>query len=341
MSTRLIFDRALWDSFINESTSSTIYHRWDFLKILEKYTRYKLLPYGIYKGQDLICVIPLFYHVDLGLKLLYSPPPTSIVYIPYLGFATGPAVDGLKHHEKEECWNFIAEELANIVKSISPNYMSLSLAPGTKDVRPFTWNDFEADLRYTYTIDLERPLDKIWESLESDCKKSIRITSKYPLTLKRGDDANALIGLMRVGLQKAGKTFYHRQGPEYLKDVLEAFPDHIRMYFLYNGDALIGGSVNCVFNGRCVGWMGATTSTNGLTANEYMIWEILKMAKSEGYKMFENIGADEKRLNHAKTKFNPTLVPCFYIYKKDMLYKTAKYSMTRLEEAIGRKGAMA
>ena len=335
MSVKLIDEREAWDNFIHESANGTVFHRWDFLRIVEKYTGYKLLRYGILNGNELICVIPLFYQVDHGLKLLYSPPPSSMVYIPYLGIVTSPAVDGLKHREAEECWNFIAGELGKIVKSISPNYVSIILTPGVKDVRPFIWNDFEAELRYTYTIDLERPVEKIWENIEKDCRKDIKEASKYPLNLKRAYDVYAFSDVMRNGLKKAGKTFFHRQNPEYLKELMEAFPDNIMMYILYNGDEPVGANVICECNGRCMGWMGNTTVNNSLNANEYLLWEILKRAKSDGYKTFDNIGADEKRLNFAKTKFNPALVPCFFIYKKDMFYKTAKYGITMLEKAIG------
>jgi hypothetical protein len=335
MVARLIDDPVQWDRFIDDSADSTLFHKWDFLRIMERYTGYKLLPYGIYRDDDLVAAIPLFYNKTCGLKLLYSPPPTSMVYVPYLGLATAPWIKELRPREKEEAWSFIIGELGGLVGHISPNYVTIGLLPGVGDSRPFIWNDFEAELKYTYTFDLEQPLETLWDRMEKNCKKEIREASKSPLTLERAYDADMFSDIMRNGLKKAGKTFYHRQSPQYIKDVLQAFPGNIRMYFLYNGDDVASAAVNYGFHGRFMGWMGNTVVDNGLSANQYMIWEFLKQAKSEGYGVYENIGADEKRLNLAKTKFNPDLTPYFQIMKRDLVYRTAKYGMAKLEKAIG------
>lgn len=335
MPAELIGDRGLWDKFIDRSKNGTLFHKWDFLKIQQKYTGYKFLPYGIFHGDTLISVIPLFYNGSYGLKLVYSPPPSSIVYVPYLGFVTSPEMEELKQHEREKCWNYIAEQLGSEMAKISPNYATIGLTPGIGDVRPFIWNGYEVDLKYTYMVDLEKPLEKVWEGFEKECKRCIKCASGYPLEIKRAYDARTFNEAMRSGLKKVGKTFYHRQGPEYLKEVLQAFPDNVKMYFLYNGDEVIGIIVMCGFNGNCIAWMGNTVFSKGLSANEYMLWEMVKIAKQEGYSTFENCGADEKRLNLAKTVFNPSLTPYYYLLKKDAIYKTAKYSTSKIEKVIG------
>jgi hypothetical protein len=335
MPARLIDDGMLWDGFIDESNDSTLFHKWGFLRIMEKYTGYKLLPYGIFKGDEMVGAMPLFYNKEYGMKLLYSPPPTSAVNVPYLGLATGPLLNGLRPHEKEEARGFIIGELKGLIERLSPNYLTIGLAPGTGDARPFIWSGFEVEHKYTYAFDLQKPLDTIWDSIEHDCRKEIRNASKNTLTLKRAYDADLFVDIMRNGLKKVGKTFYHRQGPAYIREVLETFPDNVQMYFLYHGDDVACASVNCGFHGRFLGWMGNTVVDTGVRANQYMLWELLKLARSEGYTAFENIGADEKRLNLAKTKFNPDLVPCYQILKRDLVYRTAKYGMAKLEKATG------
>lgn len=335
MPAELIEDQRMWDQFIDRSDNGTIFHKWDFLNILQKYTRYRLFRYGIFEGDTLIGVIPIFYNNSYGLKMVYSPPPTSMVYVPYLGLAIGPEMEELKQREREKRWNYIAEQLDREITKISPNYVTIRLTPGIGDVRPFIWNGYEAELRYTYMIDLEKPLEKIEKDIEKKCRRLINRFSNYPLEIKRTYDVYTFIEAQRKGLNKVGKTFFHRQSPEYIKEVLQAFPDNVKMYFVYNGDDLLGIKVVCDFNGRSIAWMGNTAIHQNLATNEYMWWELIKRAKLEGHKTYENVGAGEKRLNFAKTKFNPVLVPCFNILKKDIFYKTAKSSMTKIENAIG------
>jgi len=334
MPVELIDDPARWDGFIDESADGTLFHKWEFLRILEKYTGYQLFRYGVYRGEDLISVIPVFYTKSIGLKLIYSPPPTSSVNIPYLGFATSPLFGRLGGFEREECWSQIVKEFRDEVMKISPNYMTIGLVPGIRDVRPFLRNDCDADLMYTYIIDLKPPLISIWEGIDRYCRKDIRAAAKYPLVMRRSYDAYKFVELMREGLKKLGRTFYDRQSPAYIEEILRAFPDNVKLFFLYDGDALIGANLVCGFKKRCIGWMGNTTTDNGFNANDYMLWEIIKAAKQEGYESLENAGADEKRLNFAKTKFNPDLVPCFNITKKDIIYKTAKYANRKLEKLV-------
>ncbi len=333
MAARLIGDPAEWDRFIEDSADSTLFHKWGYLEIMEKYTGYRMLPYGIFLEDEMVAAIPFFLNREYGLRLLYSPPPTSMVYVHYLGLATAPWIRELRQRGKEEVWNYIIGELDSIIGRMSPNYVTISLMPGM-DARPFIWNHFNAELKYTYTFDLEQPLEVLWDRIESDCKKEIKNASKTPLTFERAYDVDLFSDIMRKGLKKVGATFFHRQTPEYIRDVLKAFPENVRMFFIYSGGEVVSATINYGFHGRFMGWMGNTVVDRRMNMNQLMFWELLKLAKSEDYKIFENIGADEKRLNLAKTRFNPDLTPCFQIGKKDLAYRTAKYGMARLEKAI-------
>lgn len=332
MSVEIIDDKALWDRFVDQSPDSLLFHKWDFLKIQEKYCGDKLLPYGVFAGNDLTCILPVFLSRQNGLRLVYSPPRSSLVYVPYLGPATSRALGELDIHDRESVWRSAVEEICTELGRLSPNYVALGLSPAFVDVRPFAGTGYEAELMYTYVIDLQRPVKTIWEAIEQDARKSIKAASRLPLTITPASDTATFIDVMKEGLKKQGMTFFHRQSHEYLRDVLDAFPDNVKMYFLYNGDDLIGVNNLCGFHGHCIGWMGNTAARGGLSSNEYMVWELLQKAKQDGYKTFENTGADEKRLNLSKTKFNPVLVPWFYIYKRDAWYKTAKYGQTTLEK---------
>jgi hypothetical protein len=54
------------------------------------------------------------------------------------------------------------------------------------------------------------------------------------------------------------------------------------------------------------------------------------MAKARGFKEIENWGADLKRLNMYKAKFNPSLDCCYIIKKQNFLGKIASMTMKSL-----------
>lgn len=336
MAIELIGDKATWDRFVDESPNSLLFHRWDFLRVVEKYTGYELFPWGIYMGEELVSVIPLFLNKRKGMRFVYSPPQTTLSNVPYLSFAYSRAYGNMKQREKESYLSYITGEADKAIRRLSPNYVSLALEPGDVDIRPYLWNGYEPILQYTYIIDLDRPLDTIWNGLDSACRSAIRNESKRNPSIVRSYDADTLFRMMRQRLNNP-KTFYHQQSPDYLKELLRAFPDNIRMFSYYSGEELIGSSVFYEYRGHCIGWMGAAGALTSMDINEFMIWDNIKKAKEAGLKKFENLGASERRLNHFKTKFNPALTPYFYMVKMDAVYRAAIGTSEMLDRMLRKR----
>jgi len=84
----------LWDDLVDRSHHGLIFHKWDFLKIVEKHSGYRLMPLGVYKGDKLTCIFPIFCSREMGMKMVLSPTPHAC--IPYPGPVMGPMYDGLR-----------------------------------------------------------------------------------------------------------------------------------------------------------------------------------------------------------------------------------------------------
>jgi hypothetical protein len=341
MSIDYVSDKIMWDRFIDESPNSLLFHKWDFLKLIEKYTGYELFPYIIYSGKEPIAAIPLFYIRKKGLKFVYSPPQSTLSYIPYMGFAFSREYAELRQFEREKHLGLIIQELEKALYHLSPNYVSLAVEPGDADARPYLAGGYEPLLQYTYMIDLGRPLESIWKDFDGSCKKSITDAAKLKPVMERSNDSKALFDMMRERLAFNEKTFFKAQSHEYLKEMMALFPDHIKMYSVYVDGEVVSATVNYEYRKRFIGWMGAAAVSNR-GFNEYMIWESIKMAKDGGFILFENLGADEKRLNPFKSKFSPSLTPYYYMIKRDALYRTATNTsemVTRLMAGLHRTGS--
>jgi lipid II:glycine glycyltransferase (peptidoglycan interpeptide bridge formation enzyme) len=323
MVVELIKDKELWDEFVDKSPYGLLFHKWDFLKIMEKYSDYKLLPYGIYKGETLICICPLFYKKIKGLKMVFSPPPQTGV--PYLGFVMNSIYNTSKSRKKEGYLNIVADEINEEIKKISPNYVSISTVPNFLDIRPFKWNGYSVEISYTYAIDLEISLDNIWNNFEKDCRREIRNSDKFSLFLKQTDDINTFYNILkdRYNQQKLNFPFI---SPEYFKEIITIFPNNIKIYFLYDDSNIIDITANYEYKNRIMFWKGWVNLQKNIHSSEYLTWEFIKEAKSNGYKKVEIQGANVKRLCHFKSKFNPFLEIFFNIYKKDALGKLAEWT---------------
>lgn len=335
MSVKLISDKGEWDRFIDESPQGTLFHKWDFLKIAEKYSGTTLLPYGIYDAGELTGVMQFFINRKYGLRMAYSPPRYTLSYIPYMSFVMGRSYEQMTKDEKESQNFRIMEDINGIVRKLSPDYVSITLPPWQADIRQFRRYGYVDDLMYTYIVDLTRPIEEIRDALDPRLRTKIRAYSKLDIKLERVNNVDDFFMTMRDLLKTEGQTFYHKQSPEYLKELLLAFPDDIKMYSLVEKESCTGYIVNCNSRDNCIGWMmGRGVVNNDIDSNEYLMWSSIKKAKEDGFKTYEIFGASERRLNAFKSKFSPVLKPYFYVIKKSYKYQMAEYGRKVLGKAF-------
>jgi lipid II:glycine glycyltransferase (peptidoglycan interpeptide bridge formation enzyme) len=67
-------------------------------------------------------------------------------------------------------------------------------------------------------------------------------------------------------------------------------------------------------------WIGMVNVRKDLQVIEYLSWEIVKRAKSEGFKKLD-LGVSDAGPARYKSKFNPLFEPFFTLNKTDTLHK--------------------
>ena len=60
MVVELLEDKKRWDQFVEASPQGLLFHKWDFLKTVERHSKYRFLPYCVYSGEHLRCIFPFF-----------------------------------------------------------------------------------------------------------------------------------------------------------------------------------------------------------------------------------------------------------------------------------------
>ncbi|HEY3272412.1 MAG TPA: GNAT family N-acetyltransferase [Methanocella sp.] len=323
MTISLIDDRELWDRTVDQSPYGLLFHKWDFLKIAEKHTGWKLLPYGIYKGEKLLSLFPLYYKKDFMLKTVFSPPPMSC--IPYLGPTMNAGYLSAKASTRESELQQVVDEVSAEIRKMSPSFVYAQLPPMYKDVRPYKWNGFTEVSRFTYFIDLDQPIDSILKGFDKNLRWTLKKVGELPLEIRQTADTDTFCKLVGNRYREQGLTF-PIASPRYLDDLLKAYPDNLKMYFLYNGKEIASVIIICIYKGRLIYWMGNARLDSGIAGNDFMIWSCIKMAKEEGCREFELQGACERRLWHFKSKYNPRLEVFYAITKKDELGKAAEWA---------------
>ena len=322
MQISIIHEKDVWDRFIDQSPGGTVYHKWDFLKTVEKYTGYKLLPYGFYVTEEIMCVVPLFYKNIRGVKMLFSPPPQS--GIPYLGFVLSRNCTNMKLSKKGQRLYEMGKVFSDEVDSLSPNYVSICLTPSITDVRPFKWNGFITDPLYTFYFNLEQSLDEICDGFNTSKRTAVKKMDKYNMKLVESNDIEQFYKSSVERYRDQGLTF-PIVSKEYLEELHQLYPGHIKVYSIMDTeDNMIGGVLTSEHR-KLTMWMGSVKPAVKAPVNEFLFWEFIKKSKNEGYQIMEMGGADIPRLCAFKSQFNPDMYVNYRIYKKDLIGSMAEW----------------
>ena len=270
MTVELLDDKKRWDQFVETSPQGSLFHRWDFLKTVERHSKYKFLPYCIYSGEELRCILPFFVWRDRPLTYLCSPPPLH-TQIPYLGPAFDPRVQALKATAKEKTFEQVTDELCKEIDTIAPNFVSIATVPNFIDVRHFIWKNFTARLALTHAIDLERSLDEIWAAFNHRCRQGIRQLIAYSPEIQQTDDVSPVLDIWRPRFSELGMEV-PLISDNYLKELVAAYPRDVMLYTLSIDGRLATAQACCVTQKeRYCTWIGGVNLRKDLDVNEYLI----------------------------------------------------------------------
>jgi hypothetical protein len=311
MTVKLIDDRTMWDRFVEESPDGSVFHRWGMLRIIERHSGYRLLPCGVYRGDELIVLFPVFHRKNVAFSSVFAPPPLSCV--PYLGPVMSVVSLKAKPSTRESYRQAAVRDMDAEIRKLSPNYVRIQLPPGQFDIRPFKWHRYVEETNFTYFLDIDRPEEEILGSFDRNARRFIRDAENLGLEVRRSRDAATFCRIMSLRYAEMGLTF-PILGDRYLEEMLEAFPKRIQMYFLYRGDEIVSLAVVSVYHSRMTYWMGNAKTGSDVSGNEFLIWELIKKARG--------------------SKFNPRLEVCYALCQKDRRGRVAEWAYNHIKRKV-------
>jgi hypothetical protein len=310
-----------WDSLVDASPQGTVFHTWAWVSTVASHARMSLLGQTLkpvfhpliaeYKGRD-IGLIPLYEFKGQFLKYVFSPPPNT--YLTYLG----PCLnfpEGLGQTTWETLHRKFHNALTEYLRSIGAHCVCIHTPPGYEDMRPYLWQGYQVTPLYNYVIDLKKPLEEILPKSNSDFKRNLRKAEKDNYTISEGSSQDVEKLYQLHSLRYAQQDIDIPVTIEYLQDLWEVMhPKRLQMIKAELNGEFISASIQTCFKGKVSAWFGSPKITQmGLGANDLIKWTIIKSAASNGYTEFEEIWANEERLNRFKTKLDPSLNFCYSV----------------------------
>jgi len=308
VSVRSCEDAKEWDELIECAFNPTVFHTWDWLNIVEKHTGAKLHALVASNGTNDVCVLPIFTSRRTGLTVAMSPPTKAGL------ISLGPLLLRFdKNPKKQTLESTYLSSIDSfddfIGRQLRPNYTRISTSPYYEDARPFTWNNYTVTPLYTYILDLSPGPETVFEDFQKQLRTDLKKTEREGVEVFEG----GLRELELIHLSLSDR--FIQQGLRtnlthaYLKELYDRFyPQNLRIFAARYMGEFVGGFISVIHKDRATYWAGGSKTTiPGIYPNDLLQWEAIKWAHNKGFKYYEIVGAEDKRLRHFKSKFNPDL----------------------------------
>ena len=308
-------DQQIWDSVVERSSNSSLFHTWKWLRLVEKYTNFDneqkrssctFYPVLLMEKGCPVGLFPLFIVKKFGFNFCYSPP-TNMEML-YLG-PLFPDIHAMKQEKKQIFLIDVQKTVDRFIKkNLRSKYIQINTPPGFDDCRPYKWGGYAAVPRYTYHIDLGEDCGMHWKNFNRSLRYYIEKARKEGITVSDGDkeDEFHIYTLLKNNDRiKAPKEFIDE-----LYDLF--YPDHLKVFIAKIGPERLSGILTLMHKDKVQFWVGSPRcSYKGLSPNELVLWESIRWAGEHGYKIFEIMGADDYSLFPFKRKFNGKLIPYY------------------------------
>jgi hypothetical protein len=319
-----------WESIIDGSPHGTIFHSWNWLKIIERHTGTHLYPLVGMKDGECVGVYPLFFQKKGLFNMVYSPPPRTALF--YLGPVLANS-DTLKQDKREtiyiEFQNSIDEFINNQLKA---DYILISLSPNLLDPRPFTWSGYTVEPHYDYVADLTCGADSLFQNLDKKQRQNLNRAKKRGITVELGGktEFDTLLDLMDIRYAQQAKIVTAARG--YFSDLYDIYKNELKIFVAKVEGEIVTGSIDFHYKKIHYSWIGSPKPKVPISPspNDLVMWESVQYAIGQGCTSYVTMSAaGNKRLHsYYAAKFNPELKIRFSAKKTTMIAGILEHGYT-------------
>ena len=320
-----------WDDLVRRSPRATVFHRSAVLRALAGGAGVTLHPLvGVEDGTP-VGLFPVF-ELDKGpFSAAFSPPPG--LWATYLGPVVLSDVDGSYRDVERRRRAFVEVCSRYVERVIDPVYTRVITSYRYDDIRPFQWQGYRAEPRYTYVVELTDE-EELLGRFSSDARRNVRDSYEDHVIEAGGREAiDRILDQVRRRYDEQGEP---KSLPYAFARHLHADVDEDVLYpYVYRTDGeFVGGILALAGDDTVYRWLGGVKPAVEVDApvNDLVDWQIMTDAMAAGYGYYDLVGAGNDRINRYKTKFNPTLRTFYRISSDSRLTDAAVATYEQLLE---------
>ena len=256
-----------WDSYVSDSPNASFFHLISWKDIISRYSNH--VPYYLYAfDHDKICgILPLF----LSKNIFWGSALISIPFAVYGGVCgdTSAIEKALIDHGKE------------IAKQMNVDYLEL---------RHYSHKSFDSfiskDLYVTFVKELPVSADALWNILDRKARGAVRKGVKCGLKAEFNNERlKEFYNILSISYRNLGSPIISMK---YLESLINCFSDRIKLLCIDHNHKMISGVLTFFSNKSVMPYYGGSLPEAAQhSANNFMYWELMKLACDQGFKYFD------------------------------------------------------
>ncbi len=316
-----------WDELVKASSSGTIFHSSIWAGIQRDFFGRPLKILGCFEKEELVAGCTLFYHSRGPFTVIYS----SCNLNPYGGIVVKDHLDSAFRKR-----GMFQDRVIRAIETSLMNERFVKIevcnSPELIDMRPFIWNGWEVELKYTYRLRLNEPgningfssvipVEK-YCGFSRNAIRSIKKAKKNGITIHKGISADQFNDIFSEMLENKG--IHCPVGVEYFETMFEYIQSSGSgdTWYAQTPDGnIISADVIILDNKRAYRWLAASKKEyNDTGGTSYLIRSICEDLRGRGISGIDLMTANIQQISSFTLNFNPELIPYYQVCRFSPLF---------------------
>lgn len=287
----------LWNDFLARTPQGSFYHMFQWREVNERALGHRTI-YLLARDADAVRgVLPL----TLVSSALFGRILCSMPFVNYGGPVASDAA----------AMSALLQSARAHAEELRADYLELRCAQALD-------TDLPASTRkISMHIALDADPDALWNKFTSKHRTNIRRSQKNDLQVTSGGSEllDTFYSVMEQSWRSLGTPFYSRS---YFAAILQALPEHTRIFVCARGQEPVAVAFNGYFNGTVEGlWAGGTQLSRPLQANYTLYWEMIRDACVRGCTSY-HLGRStaDSAAEDFKKKWNATTSQLYWYFHR-------------------------
>jgi serine/alanine adding enzyme len=260
-------DREKWDAFVETHPDGTKFHLWNWRNVIENSFGWQTFNVMAVEGANIRGILPLAWKKS---RLFGS-------FVSSLPFISGGGVLATDH----EAEKFLIDEAIRLTRELKADYLELRHREDHRLDLPTQSN------RVTVLVPLNPDPEKMWASLDSRVRTSIRKSMKSGLAAQYGGEelVDEFYAVFAENMRDLGTPVYSQR---FFLEILRGFPGKAEICVVRHGGKAVAAAFLNGYRGVIEPqWAASTRRSLALKPNMFLHWNVICHAAELSFRVLD------------------------------------------------------